>query len=250
MRSLPGSPEPPRAVDVWLQHEHLDHYERTARLTADRQLLEALHDANFKGPDWDFVEGVLAQYGLAVINGWLRRGLIAAKCAEKRVRCPVIPLWVRDDSQAVEDIASETVAVAIVRFRDEVLAKGIWDPARGASLTTFFINQCLFRFANAFRTWEKGAIDRAVEVTTDDASFLDGDTLTYVEDDVIRSLTAEQVLRGATNERAARALAMDSTGFTNAEIAVDLGVTVQAVKSILKRERAKISQDGNERGVS
>ncbi|HNP55746.1 MAG TPA: hypothetical protein PK331_00975 [Gordonia sp. (in: high G+C Gram-positive bacteria)] len=245
-----GTPRLSNAANAWQQLHHLDDRERQDRLAADRNLLAALQRANFTGPDWTFVERVLAEYGVAVIASWIRKGTIASKCAEKNVRCPDIPDWVRADKDSPDDIATETVAVAIVAYRDNVLAKGIWDPTKGASLKTFFINQCLFKFANAYRFWKKGQPDPNTELVTDDLEILDSGAVTSVEDDVIRSQAATMILQGASNPRAARVLAMAACGYSNAAIAADLGVSVNAVKGILKRERASAVRNNPQRGAS
>ncbi len=50
-------------------------------------------------------------------------------------------------------MAGEVVTVALAPFRDEVLLPGLWDPAKGASLTTYFVGQCILRFPNVYRSW-------------------------------------------------------------------------------------------------
>lgn len=249
MDSSFGVPGVSAPASAWQQIQHLDDAERRDRLAADQALLDALRQAGFAGPDWEFVVGVLAEYGLAVIRSWIKKGLIESKCAEKKVKCPEVPDWVREDREAPGDIATETVAVAIVAYRDDVLVKGIWDPAKGASLKTFFINQCLFKFANAFRAWEKEHAHRSQELAVADFAWIDQGSVTTVEDDVLRTLAATMILNGASNARAARVLAMDACGYANADIAADIGVSVESVKSILKRERAKAATT-KDRGAS
>ena len=83
-----GTPRLSNAANAWQQLHHLDDRERQDRLAADRNLPGALQRANFTGPDWTFVERVLAEYGVAVIASWIRKGTIASKCAEKERTVP------------------------------------------------------------------------------------------------------------------------------------------------------------------
>lgn len=244
MSSTPsGMPRPdhhtPTAIEVWLDHEALDQAERLARLAGDADLVHSLRQQGFHGPDWDFFVNELAKYGIAVVTGWMRRGIMATKCAEKNIKVPTLPDWVRDDHAAIDDIATETVAEALVAFRDEVLVPGVWDPAKGAALRTFFVGQCMRRYANVARRWLKEARSRT-EMVTDDANILDTTGILAVEDDAIRSVTAQRILQGVTNPRAARALAMDACGYTNQQIALALGTTLAAAASLIKRARADI----------
>jgi hypothetical protein len=229
-----------KALEVWLRYEHLPPEERAGRLAGDLELFEDLRRQGFDGEDWEFFVNELARYGLAIIRGWIRSDLIGARCAEKRIVVPALPHQVRDDRAAVDEIAIETVAEALVYFREEVLIPGVWDPAKGASLKTFFIGQCMKRYANVARHWLTHDLAPRREVLTDERTVLDVGRITGVEDDVVRSLTAQRVLQGVDNPRAARALVMDALGYSNAEIAQDLGTTLDGASSLIKRARAAV----------
>lgn len=250
MERRTGDDAPPtrrsdRAVEVWLRSEHLSKEERLERLANDADLVADLRADGFTGQDWEFFANELARYGVAVISGWMRRGIITSKCAEKRIKVKSLPDSVRGDVSAVQAIAGETVAVALDHFREEVLIPGAWNSAKGASLRTFFIGQCLRRYGNILQSWLNHELpvgyfdDPEGEFDTIEA----GRRLNTVEDDAIRTVAAQVVLRGASSTRAARALAMDACQYSNAEIASDLGMTVSAVQSLLKRERARLRRD-------
>lgn len=229
-------------VDEWLTREFESEATGLERLAGDAELLLSLQQVGFSGPEWDYFANELARYGLAVIKGWMKRGLIESRCAEKRIPVRRLTWDVLHDESAITAIADETVAEAIDRFRHEALMGGIWDPGKGASLRTFFIGQCLLRYGNVLSRWYRHELPTANAAAPDElfavAEALGG--LTPVEDDVIRSQTAEIVLRGASSERAARALALNAYGYTNAEIAAIIGATESAVANLLKRERARL----------
>lgn len=232
-----------RALDIWLKAEHLSHEERIERLAADADLIADLRAGGFEGDDWGFFANELARYGLAVIQGWMRRGLMASKCAEKRIAVPALPRPVQHDEDAITAIAGETVAEALDRFRDEVLIPDKGDPNKGASLRTYFVGQCMMRYANVLRRWLNNDMPQNTgDPLLDEFEVLADRRLRGVEDDAIRAVAARLILRGASSERAARALALSACRYTNAEIAADLGTTVDATSGLLKRERARIRQ--------
>lgn len=101
-------------LEVWLRHEHLPPAERAERLAGDADLVRHLKQQGFQGEDWEFFVNELARYGLAVVSGWMRSGLMAAKCAEKKIAVPALPDSIRDDPDAIDEIATETVAEAII----------------------------------------------------------------------------------------------------------------------------------------
>jgi hypothetical protein len=230
-------------LEVWLRHEHLPPAERADRLAGDAELVRHLKRQEFQGEDWEFFVNELARYGLAVVSGWMRSGLMAAKCAEKKIAVPALPDVVRDDSDAIDEIATETVAEAIIHFRDDVLVPGIWDPAKGAALKTFFIGQCMKRYANVARRWLNHDLRPSHEVMTDEGAVLDTGRVVGVEDDVLQSLTAQRILEGVRSPRAARALVMDALGYSNAEIARDLGTTLDGASSLIRRTRAALRRE-------
>lgn len=228
-----------RTVEVWLKTEHLSREERLDRLAADAELYRELQRANFQGPDWDFFINELARYGLAVMRGWIRRGLIVAKCREKGFSASDLPASVSADPQAIRSLADETVAEALWRFRDEVLVPGVWDPARGASLRTFFIGQCLKRYGNVARAFLRHEVP-VVGTAPIEELLKDEPAPMRVDTHAIRTMTAQALLHGASSDRAARILALDAAQYRNGEIAQMMDMTVDAVSSVLKRERARL----------
>jgi DNA-directed RNA polymerase specialized sigma24 family protein len=123
---------------------------------ADRDLLAALAEEDFQGPGWDRFAHGLASYGINVIRGWIMTGRIFAELRARGIRHGAGTSWHGQMTSAdATDIAVETVARAIVSFRDKMLVNGRWSPEGGASITTLFITQCLFQFPNAHRYWKK-----------------------------------------------------------------------------------------------
>lgn len=231
-----------RSLDLW----DLKPEEQIERLAGDVALAQDLRQAGWRGPEWDFVANILAEYGLGVIGSWLRKGGIDDKCREKRIRCPVLPDWVQTDHHECDDLASSVVAKALQQFRDVVLPKGLWDPAKGAALSTYFIGQCLIQYPNVAQKWindRKSAGADVVPTTTEDLDELlpDGDTRRR-EEEFIEELVVAAILSSARTDQARLALEMRYFGYSQKEIAVKLGSTEQAVAQMLGREKRHLAE--------
>ena len=236
-RSRRGQSAAPRSLDLW----DLTPEERVDRLAGDAALARDLREAGWKGAEWDFVANILAEYGLGVIGSWLRRGQMSVKCREKGIRSPALPEWVWGHSQECEDLASEVVAKALQQFRDIILPKGLWQPAKGAALSTYFIGQCLIQYPNVAQRWigdrKSGAAD-IVPVAADGLSEIVFDAGTPSrEDEILEELVIAVILSSGRTDQARRALEMRYFGYSHKEIALQLGSTEQAVAQMLGREK-------------
>lgn len=100
-----------RAMEVWLQHEHLPAEERINRLAGDAEVVAHLAAAGFRGREWDFLAAVLGKYEISVIAGWIRREVIRDELAQKRIQAPALPPHVVRDRDTSIEIAVMTVAV-------------------------------------------------------------------------------------------------------------------------------------------
>lgn len=248
--ALQRSSEPAQRVpEEWLRGEHLPPTERIDRLAGDERLRDLLAAQRFSGPNWEVFAEELARYGIAVIGGWTRRGMIISKCKEKGFGgLPEPPDRVFEDPDAVADVAHETVAVALRHFRDDVLVPGRWDPKRGASLKTFFIGQCLMRFPNVYRAWWKQETQARELGTTlvDDEILqaLDRRRAATGEALVLDRMHATRILQAVSSPQARKALVYSAAGWRHVEIAEELGVTVKAVERIIANEKARLRSRG------
>jgi hypothetical protein len=107
--------------------------------------------SGYEGPHWRRFADVLAGYGVQVIRSWVVNGKIFLRCREKGIGLNWGLKRTADDAQ---ELANETVARAVVAFREKVLIPRCWTPEKGASLKTFFVGQCVFQFPNVYRAWE------------------------------------------------------------------------------------------------
>lgn len=204
------------------------------RLVGDAELNSHLRAAGFAGREYEYFQTELARYGVAVLTKWLRTGELAAKCAEKGIKgVPQLQPGLFDDRDQAQELAGEIVAVALRHFRSDVLLRDRWDPARGASLKSYFIGQCLLRAGNVTRRWIRHDAPQTRTVEMTEATV---DVIGEFEDDVIRAIAAQQILRGST-QRTRQVLTMVMLNYRQSEIAAQLGMTPKTVERILAHQR-------------
>lgn len=121
------------------QFDTTDAGRRLKRLEADTALMLQLSVDGFEGRAWRKVSDALVEYGWQVMRSWIVTGQVFVKLRERQIPCKPAPSAgiPRDDAL---DLAVDTVAQALIHFRDNVLIPGNWNPAKGANLTTYFIS--------------------------------------------------------------------------------------------------------------
>jgi DNA-directed RNA polymerase specialized sigma24 family protein len=201
--------------------------ERVARLEADAELVDRLMWHGYAGSEWLRFAGVLAAYGVQVIRTWVLNGKIFVRCKRKGVR---LNAGIRPSFDDAQELANETVARAIVSFRRKVLIPRKWAPAKGASLKTYFIGQCLFQFANVYRLWQ----NETHPLKPED---LLPEMLLPARADAfdVALLSAEIATFSARDPRAMAAL--HAAGYRYREIAAMLGTTAKGVETHQYRRR-------------
>lgn len=241
-----GDPINPNSIDGWLlQHEQLAEAERLARLDQDRELVEELREAGFAGLHWNYYATELVKYGLAVLTAWTVRGVILEKVRRHAFGGLQPPL---DDSlldrEVAASLAGEVVAVSLTAFRNRVLIPGVWDPAKGASIKTFFIGQCLKQFPNIYKRWHHETygdhLFQASDIATAPESEIelirDVATSVSIKDEVRR------VLSGIKSPLTREVFVHQAAGRSAAEIAEILGTTEKAVTQMIYNERKRIKE--------
>ena len=226
----------PRA---WLG-PHVVEAGRLDRLLADRELAERLHAAGYVGRDWDYFAAELIKYGYAVLVAWMRDGLIWSRLAAKGIGgLPAPPPW-EWHGETWNDLAGDTLVIAVPKFRDTILATGRWNPDGRASLKTFFIGHCLFRFPNPYRSWHTAVTARQQEIPDDLAGWREADpTGPGPEHDLVQR---DELTRGlaALDDRTRVALVLLDQGYDQAEVADRMGTTRKAVEMIVRRHRGRL----------
>ncbi|TMM37018.1 MAG: sigma-70 family RNA polymerase sigma factor [Actinobacteria bacterium] len=208
------------------------------RLAADRVLYERLADLDFVGSAWDEFAEALIGYALPVCTGWLRSGLIFKLCAERSVPVGPTPTnWTVEDRH---ELALETVALALARFRSGAQLGRGWDPAGGASLKTFFMGRCIYAFVQVYRNWRRSDTLGGVTLVFDLRELPEGGT----GDPADLAIAGEQV-RDALDEldpRTRAILILVAEGYSHREIGEILHITPRAVEGAVHRHRRRMER--------
>ncbi|MEU5553625.1 hypothetical protein ABZ738_28030 [Micromonospora sp. NPDC047793] len=229
--------------------------EALQRREADRLLLADLAAGDFIGPRYRRFEDELAAYGMAVLRGWMHSGYIFTVSAARGFSLNPSEAELEElsrDSDAREELAIMTVALALPRFRKNALVGGGWRFEGGASLATYFMGACLYEFPNQMRTrraqrrrWHlqdhgDPSLVTPVESSVDDPAFIT----------VGNQRVRDDLTRADARTRAVVALTLD--GYSQEEMVELLGETsVRAIEGVLHRWRKKektAHQGGGPRG--
>jgi RNA polymerase sigma factor (sigma-70 family) len=231
---------PREDADLEEQRDQVD------RLQGDRVLLEELRAEGYVGRKYTVFATVLAKYGVAVIRGWIRQGVILAKVRERSFGgLPPEPRRraLNEDEDTAEELANETVAIALVMFRDKVLIPGRWDPSKGASLSTFFVGQCLMQFGNVYKRWRTEYMSRP-EAVEPESDVFQGTVEDMAHQSVIKD-EARRVLSLVKDPRAREAFWLHAVnGEPFHDIARRLGMTEKAVEKMIARARKQVREEG------
>lgn len=210
-----------------------------ARLTADVELLLELQLHGFEGLPWQRFAEVLAAYGYQVMTAWIFTGQIYTKLRERKLGGSdmIAPRRPLSHAQA-EELAGLVLGEAIPKFRDQVLRRHRWDAAKGATLKTFFIGQCLLRFPTLYRRWRREEFDDQALATGTIAE------RAAVEDPAGTVAARDLIHRESSRlpRTTAAVVTLESMGFAQAEIAELLQITEGAVESRLYRHRRTLEQ--------
>lgn len=229
-------------IDQWLggDRDLAADRKRIERLAADEEALLELQLNRFTGDSWERFAREMARYGVGVLHSWMLRGVIYDRVKTLTAYGLPRPLDSWPDDEAAYDLAVDTVIEALAHFQQKVLPNGGWQSSRGASLGTFFIGQCLYRFANRYRSALGKELARranlaipAGELITDLSPSIEG-----VERTVIARHELNTALGQISTERAVKALLLHAQGDTYRQIAEQLNLTdAKQVENLIAYQR-------------
>ncbi|MEU6424293.1 hypothetical protein ABZ860_00230 [Microbispora sp. NPDC046973] len=217
--------------------------ESLERRAADQLLRDELARYDFSGNRYQRFEEELARYGMSVLRGWMYTGYIFKLTASRKFALSPSEAELEElhrDSDAREELATMTVALALPRFRKHALVEGGWRYEGGASLPTYFMGACLYIFPNEFRRrrvqrkkWTRAHMREALTMHPD------GGVTTGVETEALGNMRVRDDLERA-DARTRPIVALTIDGYTQEEIVELLDETsVRAVEGALYRWRAR-----------
>ena len=206
------------------------------RHAADRAIVQRLRDVGYDKDSriWRELADRLVRYALPVLVAWGVSGKLGARAARfpGGRRVPVGLVLDPDDACA---LAHEVLIVSLEKFRTRSLTT--WDPARGASLTSYFVGRCLYDLPDAFAAWDRRErqplpVDRCVD---------DGRFGPNPDEEAEARVLVDEVLDNDPELR--KVLELQEAGYSLAEIAEALGETVDALRSRTFRARQRIRKE-------
>ena len=146
----------------------------------------------------------------------------------------------RDDE--ITSVVDDAIVKALGRFR-QILEAGQWRVGRGATLTTYFIGQCLYRFIGCYRSWQREQRRNQAVLPLDPTDHSIG---THVPA-AARIVTARQefdAVLGELGERERTAFLLREGGYTGQEIADRLGYAdAKSVENMFNYRQRLIRQN-------
>ena len=201
-------------------------------------------------PEYEVLANRLFAYAVPLLKSLLRTGLIKKELLDRN-----LPIGLTSDdyerlhtSIAARDALTITIVIAGEDyFRRTVVPHMKWNPDRGASLETYFVNGCLLHFAASVRSWRKEHPEWAAIPGAGTASEEPSDTAADPRADAMMDAVEN---RDLIDRLAALAPPMVKTimllildGHSFAEIGERLGISARAVEGRLHRFRTQIKKD-------
>ena len=159
------------------------------------------------------------------------------------------PGWPEDSRSVIH----ESVVRALGRFMQKQVMEGGWDPSRGASLRTYFLIACRYSFAHVYRRYYRleSPKERPIGDISQSLDQYQAPRVADPEETAVQRDTIARALPPTLDGRLRYMIHATAEGKSQAEIAEYLGMTPEAVSSMMRRYRRRIraqfSEDGGTR---
>ncbi|WP_033822008.1 sigma factor-like helix-turn-helix DNA-binding protein [Kitasatospora sp. MBT63] len=209
-----------------------------------------------KRPLTQHLASELFGYAYKRLRAKMRTGEIAGLVKQKN---SMVPLVLTDEDQDGldrnpayrDELAVRTIAEAWTRFYKRAVLGGQWNPHElpdgnraPAALETYFFGMCLLQFPRTYMTWRAEQEDKFLAHTKGLTAEELEQALGYRSEQATEMVTelCEQVLGMVTTAkpRTRSVMTMAIEGYSQAEIAEHLGITVPMVEGILYRFRQSV----------
>lgn len=144
------------------------------RAQADRELFELLLVHGVDGVVWERLVAALVAYAAQVLDVWISRGEIYTQVVW---RFPGRQFWLpaqqrlARDPHYREDFVDHTIVRALEKLQIGLRTGTGWNPAKGRTLRSYFIDGCLHEFVYVFdkeqRWWRTHQTEQTVDHTED-----------------------------------------------------------------------------------
>ncbi|MFE6872284.1 hypothetical protein ACFVFS_37785 [Kitasatospora sp. NPDC057692] len=186
------------------------------------------------------------------LHGKMRSGEIVSLVQQVKSRVPlVLSAGGLDDlhrnREYRDELAVRTIGEAWARFYDRVLLAGKWNPQQveegraPASLKSYFFGMCLLHFPRVYVGWAAEQEDkftaRTRGMTSDELEVALGYRSEQTPELIAKVCEQVRIMINAANPRIRSVMTLAVEGYTQAEIAEELNMTVPMVEGILYRFR-------------
>ena len=222
--------------------------ENLDRLLGDAELLLRLQLSAYAKEEWEPIATEFARYGLGVLPAWLASGKMFVE-VRKTTKVQLIPHEGGFDAETRSDLATDTVVAALPAFL-AVLKENRWDPAKGASLRTYFLGKCKWEFLNVYKKWQRLHESPNLELLANEmTTFVDAGAAAGPADQALLSREQQRaVLALLSTDKARRAFSLADMGYSHEEIAEQLGVAdAKAVENLLVYQRRRVQEQNQGR---
>jgi DNA-binding CsgD family transcriptional regulator len=207
-------------------------------------LLDLVVAGGYAGRPWEELLRRLVPYALHDLARSIASGTIHGRWAAIGYSVPRSDVLRRPP--VPDEIALEAVENTIPDLKGEILPRGLWNPAGKVTLESFFVGCCLPAAANAYRKPIRRLSHEGLRIDVSPASteMIIPWPRTGAPDPAETMTRREQVqeLLESSTHRDGVALVLEAEGWSRAEIAEQLGVSLDAVRARLSRARRKLAQ--------
>jgi len=221
--------------------------ETAARRAIDVQLFAVLTDGSLTGDElhacYKRVCRRLSADAYQVLLGWAKTGQIFTKCGTSMT--PILPNhpgW-SDEERVL--VVKDTVIAAARTFKTAGLRT--WDPARGRSPRSFFIEHCTQNFPRIYNRWRKERmISAQVRHLADDAPGFDqlAGLAPDPADVVCRNDEIDRAIRSMDDPQLRRFVGFQAIGYEPSEARDLAGLTRKAASYRLAKHLRHLEGDG------
>lgn len=208
------------------------------RRLADQFVVQAICAEGLHGARHQALEGMLISYAVPVLRKLLADGriIIRARKLGRSQGSVQARLDLTDADR--EELLRDMIADALPVFNRAVFGDQRWDPWRGASLKTYFVNACILQFPqlNRQRLDQRAARPVSLDIDTGLAGPApDPATMVALRDEVHR------VLAEITDRQLREVLILRAAGYTAEDAARQAGLTPKAAEGRLARLRQRLN---------
>lgn len=214
------------------------------RVRIDQRLVDLVRSAGEGSPPAEEIQRVLCDAGIGTLVKYYNQDVLFRRFTRLHIYLPAQPPNFRTEARAIIYLSVHTAAP---RFMVKYVFGDAWDPQR-ASLLTCFVNACMLQFATEYRRYcgEERPTKGEEPQTEDD--FEPDPRQHYAprpppdtHEQVVNRIEVERLLSMDMSPRDKIMFIRTAQGFSQREIAQELGMTEKAVSTRMRRNRRKFN---------